>query len=50
MTPTEKLRAAQQLRDSAWSLKAAWLRQKHPDWTEVKVQAEVRKSFAHARD
>ncbi|NNC89333.1 MAG: hypothetical protein HKN82_12810 [Akkermansiaceae bacterium] len=50
MTPTGKLRAAQSLRDSAWALKAAWLRHKHPDWTEPEVEAEVRKAFAHTRD
>ena len=48
MTPTQKLRAAAQLRQSAWELKAAWLRQKHPDWSEEMIEEALRKAFANA--
>ncbi len=47
-TPTRKLRAALRLRQSALELKAAWLRRKHPEWTEKAVHEEVRKAFDHA--
>jgi hypothetical protein len=48
MTPTQKLRAAARLRESALELKAAWLRGRHPDWTEEAIAVEVRKAFADA--
>lgn len=48
MTPTEKLRAAARLRESAWELKAAWLRTKHPDWSEELIDEAVRKVFSNA--
>lgn len=48
MTPTQKLRAAARLRESAWELKAAWLRRKHPDWSEQAIETAVRKAFADA--
>lgn len=48
MTPAEKLRLSLGLYYSAWDLKAAWLRKKHPDWNEQNVQAEVKKVFANA--
>jgi len=49
MTPEQKLRAAERLYWTARSLKAAWLRAQHPDWTEYKVQREVREIFLNAR-
>jgi len=48
MSPTRKLRAVLRLRNSAMTLKAAWLRQKHPDWSDERVALEVRKIFTHA--
>jgi hypothetical protein len=48
MTPEQKLRAASRLRRGAWNLKAAWLRQHHPNWPEEKVQQEVRYAFISA--
>ena len=49
MTPAEKLRAAERLYRSAWDLKAASLRARHPDWSEERIRAEVREIFLHSR-
>lgn len=49
MTPAQKLRAAQQLWESAWQLKAAALRAQHPDWSEEAIQHAVREAFLYAR-
>jgi len=49
MTPGQKWQAARDLYWSARRLKAAWLRQIHPDWTEEQVQNEVREIFLYAR-
>ena len=35
---------------SARELKAAWLRRKHPGWSEEAIDVAVRKAFAHAGD
>ena len=48
MTPEQKLKTAMNLYYSARKLKAAWLRQIHPDWSEEKVQVEVKEIFANA--
>lgn len=45
MSPEDKLRVSQGLRDDAWAFKAAWLRQLHPDWTDAEVQDAVRRLF-----
>ena len=45
MTPEQKLRASEALRNAAWQLKAAWLRQLQPHLTEHAVQDAVRKWF-----
>jgi hypothetical protein len=44
----EKLRAVGRLYWMARSLKAAALRDRNPDWTEDRIQAEVSELFAHA--
>ena len=49
MTPARKLEVAMQLCWSARRLKAGWLRKIHPDWTEDRVEEEVRRIFLHAR-
>ncbi|HEY7611133.1 MAG TPA: hypothetical protein VIF14_18040 [Alphaproteobacteria bacterium] len=49
MTPEQKLKAAERLYWTARSLKAAWLRQQHPDWSEAEVQRKVREIFLNAR-
>ena len=48
MTPSQKLAEVQKLRDLAWAIKAAAIREKHPGWEEEKVQEEVRKIFLYA--
>lgn len=49
MTPEQKLRAAEGLYDSARELKAAVLRQDHPEWTEAQIDGAVRDWLSHAR-
>lgn len=49
MTPEQKLRAAERLYWTARALKAAWLRQQHPDWSEEEIQRKVREIFLNAR-
>ncbi|MBM3288581.1 MAG: hypothetical protein FJY92_00370 [Candidatus Hydrogenedentes bacterium] len=38
MTPAQRLEAAARLYWGARELKAAWLRQQHPEWAEEQVQ------------
>lgn len=49
MTPTQKLNAAMSLYYSAWELKAAGLREQHPEWNEEKIEDKVRETFLFAR-
>jgi hypothetical protein len=49
LTPAQKLKTIERLYWTARSLKAAWLRQQHPDWSEDEVQREVREIFPNAR-
>jgi hypothetical protein len=49
LTPAQKLRTAQRLYWSARAWKAAAFRSLHPDWTEERVQSEVRHAFLTAR-
>lgn len=49
MTGGQKLKLAMRLYWSARRLKAAWLRQQHPDWTEEQVQRQVTEIFKNAR-
>jgi len=49
MTAEKKLELSMQLYWSARRLKAAHLRGLHPDWSEEKVQEEVRRIFLYAR-
>ncbi len=49
MTAEQKLKLSMRLYWSARRLKAAWLRQQHPGWTEDQVQAEVTEIFKNAR-
>jgi hypothetical protein len=48
MTPEQKLRVSQALRDSAWELKAAWIRASRPDLAEPAVQEAVHRLFRDA--
>jgi hypothetical protein len=49
MTPSQKLAAFHQLRNTAWQLKSAALRHQHPEWSPERLEAEVRKQFLYAR-
>ena len=49
MSGREKLKAAFRIYWGARKLKAARLRQEHPDWDEAQVQGGVREIFLHAR-
>jgi hypothetical protein len=49
MTAEQKVQAAMQLYWSARNLKAAWIRNQHPDWTPEQVEHAVREVFANAR-
>ena len=48
MTGQQKLRSAFVLYWGARKLKAANLRQQHPDWSEDQVQQRVKEIFLHA--
>jgi Rv0078B-related antitoxin len=48
MTGQQKLRTAFLLYWGARKLKAAALRQEHPDWSEEQVQQKVKEIFLHA--
>jgi len=45
MTPAQKLALANDLYWQARALKAAWLRARHPSWTEDAIDARVREIF-----
>ena len=42
MTPEEKIRASEALRDAAWAFKAAWIRSRRLDLSEAEIQDAVR--------
>jgi len=48
MSPAQKWEQICHLRETAWKLKAAGVRAKHPNWSEREVQAEVKKIFLYA--
>lgn len=48
MTPAERWREAERLRQTAWKMKSAGVRDQHPDWTEEQVMARVRELFQNA--
>lgn len=45
MTTADKLAAMHALWHQAWSLTAAGVRGRHPDWTAEQIAAEVRQLF-----
>ncbi|MCP4710061.1 MAG: hypothetical protein GY869_15665 [Planctomycetes bacterium] len=49
MTPGRRLEVAGELYQAAWELKSAWLSSKHPEWSEERIQKEVRDIFLYAR-
>lgn len=48
LTPTQKVAVMDALWRQAWDLKAAGVRQQHPEWTTQQVQARVREIFRGA--
>jgi len=49
MNPAQKLQISMQMYWSAWRLKASWIQQQHPDWTQQQVDDAVREAFMYAR-
>jgi hypothetical protein len=49
MTGARRLRLAERLYWSARKMKAAGLRNQHPDWPDQQLNDEVRRIFRHAR-
>jgi len=49
LTPERRLAIAQGLRRTAWEVTAAGVRQRHPAWSELQVEEEVRAIFSRAR-
>lgn len=45
MSPERKLLVSEALRNSAWELKAAWIRSRNPDLSPLEVQQRVRQIF-----
>lgn len=48
LSPEQKLRTIHSLRETAWNLKAAWIRRCEPGLTEPEVQERVRQNFLYA--
>ena len=49
MTPEQKLQRALDLYYSARKIKAAALKNQHPDWSTEKINQKVREIFLYAR-
>lgn len=50
LSPAQKLDTAMRLYWTARELKTAALRDRHPDWDEAQIEAEVRRIFLLAGD
>ena len=49
MTPAQKLDVSLKLYHSAKALKAAALKQQHPEWSEEEIKKKVNEIFLYAR-
>lgn len=49
LSPDEKLRLSEKMYFEARRLKADWLRQLHPEWSDEQVKCKVREIFVNAR-
>jgi len=49
MSGSRRLRLAEKLYWSARKMKTAGVRSQHPDWSQERVQEEVRRVFSNAR-
>ena len=50
MSPSERWDAAKQLYWSMRRMKSAYLRTRHPEWSEERVQQAVKEAFRFASD
>ena len=48
MTPVQKLEVAFKLYETAKTLKAAAIKERHPDWSEEKIKKKVNEIFLYA--
>ncbi|MFP4014955.1 MAG: hypothetical protein ACLFVQ_12785 [Chitinispirillaceae bacterium] len=48
LTPAQKWAEAVKLRELAWNLKKAYIRQTHPNWSDEQVEKKVREIFLYA--
>ncbi len=48
MTFSQKMNEVSKMRALAWDMKAAYLRSKKPEWSEERVQQEVKRIFLYA--
>jgi len=49
LTEAQKLKQANALWHAARALKTAMVRAEHPEWTDERIRAEVRRAFLYAR-
>jgi hypothetical protein len=49
MTPEQRWRAAHNLYWTVRRHKAAFLKSQHPDWSDLQIEEEVRRTFVNAR-
>ena len=49
MTPVQKLEVSIKLYETAKALKAAAVKEQHPDWSEEKIKKLVNEIFLYAR-
>jgi hypothetical protein len=49
LSPADKLKVAERLYWSARELKAAGLREQHPEWPKEQIERKVREIFLYAR-
>ena len=49
MTPLQKLDVSMKLYQSAKALKAATIKEQHPDWNEEQIKKKVNEIFLYAR-
>ena len=47
-TPAQKWAEAVKLREMAWNLKRAYLKQNHPDWNDKQLENAVKEIFLYA--
>lgn len=48
LTPAQKWSEVEKMRQMAWNLKKAMIRQTHPHWSDDEVKEAVRKIFLYA--